>query len=67
MDKDLREALEFAAANTPGRSDIPTEIQHPSDLLSTTHYYALAYLLVLLGVLPDDVSFMNSSFWDDFA
>lgn len=63
---DLDDALKIAAAHTPERSDIPTEIQHPTDLIVCDPYFRLVTFLVQLDVLPGDVFFMGSRYWDDF-
>lgn len=67
MSKDLNDALDFAAKHTPSRSDTPTEIQHPTDLLGTYPYYELMWLLFRLKVVPSDIMMMTSSYWGDWS
>ena len=61
-------SLDEALRNIPQRLDVnPTEIQHPTDLIATTPYYELTYLLLLLEVLPADVHLITSRYWDGYG
>ena len=64
---DLDDALKFAAKHTPSRSDTPTEIQHPTDLLGTYPYYELIWLLFRLKVVPGDVMMISAEYWKDWV
>ncbi len=66
MSKALSDALDFAAAHVEPRSDINTEIQHPTDLIAMEPYFSLTMLLLKLDVLPADVHLMTSAFWDSY-
>jgi len=67
MSKQLVDALAYADAHVAQRSDINTEIQHPTDLIATSPYYELTYLLLLLKVLPEDVHLITSRYWDGYG
>ena len=61
-------SLNEALRNIPQRLDVnPTEIQHPTDLIATSPYYELTYLLLLLDVLPEDVHLITSRYWEDYG
>ena len=68
MSEDLKETLDYdyIATHVESRNDIPSEIQHPTDLLCIKQYNNVAYLLVRLGVLPLDINWMDSKFWADY-
>jgi hypothetical protein len=67
IDKDLQDALDFAAAHCPPRSEANTEIQHPTDLIGSSPYFELVLFLMQLKVLPYDVHLITSKFWDDYG
>ena len=62
----LTEALTYADAHVAQRSDINTEIQHPTDLITMEPYYSLTMLLLKLDVLPADVHLMTCKWWDSY-
>jgi len=64
MSTTLNEALR----SIPMRLDVQSsEIQHPTDLIATSPYYELTYLLLLLNVLPADVHLITSRYWEDYG
>ncbi len=66
MSKQLVDALTYADAHVAQRSDINTEIQHPTDLIGMEPYFSLTMLLLKLDVLPADVHLMTSRYWDEY-
>lgn len=60
--------LNEALRSIPQGVDVnPTEISHPTDLIATSPYYELTYLLLLLKVLPEDVHLITSRYWDGYG
>lgn len=60
--------LNQALRSIPQGVDVnPTEIQHPTDLIATSPYYELTYLLLRLDVLPDDVHLITSKYWEGYG
>lgn len=49
-----------------GGREVPTEICHPTDLITSPYYYELTYILMLLKVLPEDVHLMGTRYWSDY-
>lgn len=61
-------SLAKALLHIPQRMDVnPSEISHPTDLIATSPYYELTYLLLLLKVLPEDVHLITSRYWDGYG
>lgn len=67
MSKQLVDALAYADAHVAQRSDINTEISHPTDLIGSSPYFELTLLLLQLKVLPYDVHLITSKFWDGYG
>lgn len=62
----MNDDMKKAPSSISPREDIPSEIQHPSDLITMPYYWELTMLLLQLRVLPDDVHLITSKYWEEY-